>query len=252
MKIINPLMEHFRTPEDFHAYLANLVAPRWFKKVTVHHTVIPTVNQWRGKASMEGMLAYYRGLGWKRFPHIFIAPDGIWQMNNVLAKGIHANAANSFSIGVEVVGNYDSIQWQEPIFSYAIEGITSLQLWGKLQTSDIVLHRTYNNEKTCPGTAISYDWIVNNLEAFRRESRRTKYRVLFDKSRIRQGPSTRYPISGMLHAGDTFISHALKTDESQETINGETTWAHVTQAINTRSEVDQLGFVHRSLLEIIE
>lgn len=255
MIMINPLILHFRTPEDFKGYLANLTAPKWFTKVAVHHTLSPTVPQWRGLATMKSILGYYQNvLRWNSYPHIFVAPDGIWQMNNVLELGTHTNAANKFSIAVEVVGNYDKHVWQEPIHTYALETILALQKWNKLHTSDIVLHRRYNTDKTCPGKAISFDWVVNSLEelAIEEAIKTVKYRVRFNDSRIRQGPGTHYPIAGKLFTGDIFISEALKEDEGEEYINGVNTWAHVTKAVNTKEKVDNLGFVHRSLLEVIE
>lgn len=247
----NPMLLHFRTVEEFQAYLGNLLPPKWFKKVAVHHTVIPTVKQWRGLATMQSMLNFYQSLHWGSYPHIFAAPDGIWQMNNVLLKGTATNAANDFSIAVEVVGNYDKHVWQEPVYSYAVASIASLQRWNNLNERDIVFHRTYNNTKSCPGNAIHFNWVVDQLQAYNADdlNKVITYRVKFDNSRIRQGPAITYPVAGMLYAGDTFISVAQKEDEGEEVINGKSTWAHVTKAINTKDKVDNLGFVHTSLLE---
>lgn len=251
--MINPLILHFRAPDEFEQYLGTLRAPLWFKKVAVHHTAVPTVKQWRGRGTMNGMLDFYRGKGWTGFPHIYVAPDGIWTMNNLLLKGVHTNAANSFAIGVEVVGNYDNTVWQEPIYSYAVETITSLQRWGRLATNDIVLHRTYNPEKTCPGKAITFDWVVAQLTKYQesQEGKVVTYRVLFNNSYIRQGPSRAYAVAGKMQRGDTFTSVALKDDERGEDINGKKKWAHVTKAIETKEGVDNLGFIHLSMLEVI-
>src|SRR5688500_741086 len=180
----NPSIVQWRSPEEPGAYLQTISPPKWFKKVAVHHTDVPTVANWLGLPTMNDMLNFYYGKRWKAFPHIFVGPDGIWQMNNLLLKGIHTNEANNFAIGVEVVGNYDRVTWQEPIYSYAVDTIQMLQKWGGLQQHDIVLHRTYNPIKTCPGKMITFDWIMAQLDKAKNIDEVT-YRVIFDGVRIR-------------------------------------------------------------------
>jgi len=249
-RIKNPDIQHFRTPEAFYTYLANTQAPTWCTKICIHHTVVPTVAQWRGLASMQAMLAYYRRLGWVTFPHIYVAPDGIWQMNNVQLRGTHANAANAFSIGVEVVGNYDARVWEDPIYTYAVDVIQGLLQWRALKDTDIVFHREYNSSKSCPGKAITKDWVRKQIKPADKD---VCYRVTQDYSRVRQGPSTLYPVAGQLMKGDVFLSSALKPDEQGMYIGGLNTWAHTTKTVQTSSgnSIDHLGFVHTSLLEIV-
>ena len=249
-RIKNPDIRHFRTPEAFLSYLANTQAPSWCTKICIHHTVVPTIAQWRGLSSMQAMLAYYRRLGWVTFPHLYVAPDGIWQMNNIRLKGTHANAANAFSVGVEVVGNYDQRVWEEPIYTYAVDTIKYLLQWRGLTDKDIIAHREYNSAKTCPGRSITNQWVRAQLGAAPPEA--VRYRVKQDYSRVRQGPSTSYPVAGRLMKGDTFISSALKADESGMFIGGVNMWAHTTKTIQTsQGNIDHLGFIHTSLLERI-
>ena len=56
----NPNIIQWRTPEDLGAYLKTIAPPKWFKKVAVHHTEVPTVASWRGLSTMNSMLNYYR------------------------------------------------------------------------------------------------------------------------------------------------------------------------------------------------
>lgn len=79
----------------------------------------------------------------------------------------------------------------------------------------------------------------------------TVYRVIFNESIIRQGPSRKYKEAGRLSANDIFTSVIFKHDETGEYIGGINTWAHVTSGMHNGLPVDGLGFMHTSLLKII-
>lgn len=162
--------KHWPTLEAFIAHLAQhdpAIAP-WAKGVTVHHTYIPTVAQWRGAATMDGIRRYYEGKGWKGAPHLFVAPDGIWEGNPLNLPGIHAGDCNDDHWGVEVVGNYDLGPWQEPINSLARGVITTLYRWrGLTDASTLRGHRECLPNKSCPGGAIDMNdlrrWLAGEL-----------------------------------------------------------------------------------------
>lgn len=157
------VIEHWQTVSEFAAHLARHQPPAFARRLIVHHTWKPTVADWRGRRTMESMARYYRGLAWDRGPHLFLAAnsanpddDGIWQMSPLNEPGMHANAANSSSIGVEVVGNYDDQPWSPKMTELADSVLVELARWLKLTISDDTIqpHRQYNPAKTCPGNAI--------------------------------------------------------------------------------------------------
>ena len=158
-------IEHWPNIDAFADHLAKHQPPAFAKRLILHHTWKPTVADWRGRRTMEGLGRYYRSLGWSAGPHLFVAPDGIWQGTPLNMPGVHANAANSSSIGVEVVGNYDPAPWTEPIRSYAFGTLAMLCRWLDLPvTPDTIQpHRLYNNTKTCPGASIRMDDIRAEL-----------------------------------------------------------------------------------------
>src|SRR5215207_8593147 len=87
-------------------------------KVCLHHTFSPTVDQWAGLHSMQGIQRFYAQKGWTAAPHIFVGPDGIWLFSPMRDVGIHAGTGNSgyingkswYSIGCELVGDYDRVR----------------------------------------------------------------------------------------------------------------------------------------------
>ena len=157
--------EHWPTVAEFAAHLARHERPPWCRMVVLHHTWVPTVAQWSGRRSMDGLRDYYAGLGWEAGPHLFVAPDGIWQGSPMDRPGVHANAANPRSIGVEVVGDYDPAPWAEPIRSLALGTLDALLSWLGLTPADIAPHRQFNPKKSCPGRAIVMDEVRAALSA---------------------------------------------------------------------------------------
>lgn len=163
----------------------NLTIPQWLdyvaryqfgqikpSKVVLHHTWRPTVQQWRGLASMQGMQRYYASKGWASAPHIYVAPDGIWLFTPMKDIGIHAGAGNGsfkagwYSIGVEMVGDYDR---ERP--SGAIWEATKAVLGGlsrRLAIAPemlIAFHRDYSS-KSCPGWAVTKEWVSGEVKAW--------------------------------------------------------------------------------------
>lgn len=134
----------------------------WVSNIVVHHTVSPTLAQWRGRASMEAIRRYYIGLGWDSGPHLFIskgAPrpidDGIWQLTAINEPGIHAGLCNRNSIGIEVVGWYDKEGWGYEMENLVIGTVVELYRWLPKAPISIIGHRDCGSPKTCPGRAIS-------------------------------------------------------------------------------------------------
>lgn len=254
-------IRHWNTPEKFNEYLITLLPPSWFKIIITHETLVPTVDNWRGLSTMKGMLNYYKNTKrWNRFPHLFVAPDGIWQMNKLTQQGIHANAANPISIGVEVVGNYEKQTWQEPIRTYAFKTHAYLAKWGNIPLLNIHPHRQYNPFKTCPGRAIDMNWVRNGVSAYMNNSAGRLFRVRkttpdngsIGYVNIRQAPHQYAKIAGKLYPDDVIESSVIKDDERREVIYGKSQWIHITRGHNKLGEdISNSGFAHISLFEEI-
>lgn len=142
-------------------------------KVVLHHTWRPTVAQWRGLASMRGMQTYYGQKGWTSAPHIYVGPDGIWLFTPLREIGIHANMGNGsraagwYSIGVEMVGDYDHVRPSGAIWeaTKAVIGGLSRKLAIAPQQL-IAFHREYTTTKSCPGWAVTKEWVISEVNAW--------------------------------------------------------------------------------------
>lgn len=144
-------------------------------RLVLHHTWSPTLQQWAGLRSMQGMQKYYAGKGWTSAPHIYVGPDGIWLFTPMHTVGIHAGTGNSghtggkfwYSIGVEMVGNYDQSRPSGAVWegAKAVMGGLSKRL-GIAPRQLISFHRDYTNQKSCPGWAVTKDWVLADVDAW--------------------------------------------------------------------------------------
>jgi hypothetical protein len=143
-------------------------------RVVLHHTWRPTVAQWKGLTTMKGMQKFYASKGWTAAPHIYAGPDGIWLATPMRDVGIHAGRGNSgvwngkwsYSIGLEMVGNYDHERpggavWEN---SKAVLGGLSKRL-GIGPRNLIYFHRDFST-KSCPGWAVTKEWVWGEVEAW--------------------------------------------------------------------------------------
>ena len=135
--------------------------------IVLHHTFVPTKKDWQGERTIGGIKSYYEGKGWTAGPHLFIAEDGIWLFTDMYDVGIHAGAGNGtlksgYSIGIEVVGNYDNKVWEGKTYDNTVGAIKILQEKLRIPDKEIAFHRDYSS-KSCPGWAITKDWVLDQL-----------------------------------------------------------------------------------------
>ncbi len=144
-------------------------------RLVLHHTYRPNEAEWRGLTSMRGMQKYYAGLGWSAAPHIYVGPDGIWLFTPMSEVGIHAGTGNSgvtgsvwwYSIGLEMVGYFDYARPSGAVWTHAKTVMGTLSQRLRIPPRQLIsFHRDYTNQKSCPGWAITKDWVVGEIEAW--------------------------------------------------------------------------------------
>ena len=159
--------------------------------LVLHHTWKPTKAQWQGKRTIDGLKRFYEGKGWSAGPHLFIAEDGIWLFTDMYDVGIHAGAGNGtlktgYSIGIEVVGNYDSKVWSGETHKNTVGAIKILKEVLKIPNKEIKFHRDYSS-KSCPGWAITKTWVYKQLT---KTSMKKKNQEFYDSKHKGQGWTT--------------------------------------------------------------
>ncbi|MBU0727229.1 N-acetylmuramoyl-L-alanine amidase [Patescibacteria group bacterium] len=164
MEIINRKLDL----HEFEDYLSSYYfGAQPANKLVIHHTWRPTKEQWQGQISINGLKSYYEGKGWSAGPHIFVAEDGIWLFSPMRKDGIHAGALNHLSIGIEIVGDYDNEKWEGKTKYNALGTIKALMFYLHLENKDILFHRDAS-PKSCPGWAITKEWLFAELASFRK------------------------------------------------------------------------------------
>jgi hypothetical protein len=152
---------------EFKDYVSDFdFGPTLPDKLVLHHTWRPTKEGWAGERSIQGLKNYYEGKGWPAGPHLFVAEDGIWLFSTMRKDGIHAGDLNRLSIGIEVVGDYDHEKWPGQTKTNALGVIKVLSERFGLDKNAIFFHRDVSS-KTCPGSAITKDWLFAELDKFR-------------------------------------------------------------------------------------
>ncbi len=162
-------------PEWLSYIAAYQFGPTVPSRIVLHHTWHPTVQEWAGLRSMQGIQRFYAQKGWTAAPHIFVGPDGIWLFYPMRDVGIHAGTGNSgyingkfwYSIGCELVGDYDRARPSGAIWegAKAVLGGISKRV-GIAPRQLISFHRDYTNLKSCCGWAVTKDWVFGEVDAW--------------------------------------------------------------------------------------
>ncbi len=171
-----PFIDRMLSVADWLNYVASYdfgpVAPT---RVVLHHTWSPTVEQWAGLRSLQGIQRYYAGLGWTAGPHMFVGPDGVWLATPMSQIGIHAGVGNSgmingrlwYSIGLEMVGDYDRARPSGALWENVKAVLGGLSRRLNIAPHQLIsFHRDYTNQKSCPGWAVTKDWVFGEVEAW--------------------------------------------------------------------------------------
>lgn len=155
------------TLHEFQVYVKGYdFGPILPSKLVIHHTWRPTKESWAGERTIGGLKRYYEGKKWKAGPHIFVADDGVWLFSPMRKDGIHAGKLNKHSIGIEVVGDYDSEKWEGQTKQNAVGAIKILMDRLSLKEGGLFFHRDAS-PKSCPGWAIRKEWLFQELKNFR-------------------------------------------------------------------------------------
>jgi len=167
-------VRQWKTIDEFTHHLTQYdpAIAAWARGVVIHHTWKPTGADWRGVATINSMARYYQSKGWTAGPHLFICTDapnpehtGIFQMTPLNMRGIHAGRFNSTHWGIEVVGNFDAVPWNEAQRQTTIHAAADLLRWRSLPANYDTIrgHRETGTPKTCPGRMVDMNIVRQQI-----------------------------------------------------------------------------------------
>ncbi len=177
--------------------------------------------------------------------HFAVLSDGtIVRLRNLSAVLWHCRNAKgnktSVAIHLPLGGNQDATEPQWQAFGQLCDAlIADFNLDGRRVVKG---HREWptsdgSEQSLCPG-----DRLMARLQSWR--SPQTLYEVMFDDSKVREGPGTRFKVAlnntAILNSGDRFMSDKIIFGAP---VDGDARWVHRT---------DGIGFVHLSLLNVVE
>jgi hypothetical protein len=159
------------TLQQFAVLIEKFPFSRKIDAVHMHHTWRPNRSQYKGHDTIVGMWAYHtQHNGWSDIAqHITIAPDGtIWLGRDWNKAPASSSGHNGNSIAgpfmFEMIGDFDQGRdpFDGPQRKTALEVTARVQKRFGLAPGSLVFHNMMSS-KTCPGDALSYKDILNEL-----------------------------------------------------------------------------------------
>lgn len=140
-----------------------LFRPRF---IVVHNTSAPSLKQYRAfrmhtsiEQWLQNLVGWYKnpqpGIkpAWPSGPHFFVGPDGIGAFTPPTTSGTHSPKWNSYSIGVETVGEFQSEPFDGAIRDNLIFVLACLHIHFGLDPDTLRFHKEdpLTTHRTCPG-----------------------------------------------------------------------------------------------------
>ncbi len=169
-----PFINRRLSIEEWKRYVATYdFGPLAPSRLVLHHTFRPDERSWNGLTTMRGMQRFYASQGWPAGPHVFVAADGIWLATPMRDIGVHAGAGNGslaqgwYSIGLEMVGFFDTRLPDGATWQHALTVMGELSRRLRIPPRALIsFHRDYTSLKSCPGWAVSKEWVWTQVEAY--------------------------------------------------------------------------------------
>lgn len=136
------------------------------KRIVIHHSYSPTAEEYNGVNTIKGILDYHESLEWADIGyHYIISPDGmdvyVGRPDNVRGahcgnrpgEGVRRNFGNADSIGICLIGNYDTEEPRAEALATIIELLRMLSDKYKIDLKNVYGHCECLTKapKTCPG-----------------------------------------------------------------------------------------------------
>jgi len=188
------------TADEFVSYVEGLEFPTpTATRIFLHHTWKPTPDTWKGKSTILAMKDYYEKQqwtdsqgkvheGWTAGPQLFVAQDGIWLFSDLRYDGVGVYGHNYRTRHLEMVGDYDNQTPSGAILQNTIAALGILHERLGLDITKLAFHRDFSS-KTCPGKAVTKDWLIPQIE---------EWIAAYRQSKTEETPTLRQSLTGMV------------------------------------------------------
>lgn len=162
------------------AYLRTLNRPAFAKFIVLHNTGAPSLATYRGYANranpisdaqwLRNLEGFYRDQQhWSAGPHWFVTPndDGLLAFTPSTHPGVHSPSWNSESLGVEMVGDYETEPFDAGVHRNVVALLAELHIWLAISPDTIRFHREdkATTHKDCPGKHVVKATIIADVKA---------------------------------------------------------------------------------------
>lgn len=162
--------------ENFDAYCHQLQWTSWRPSfVVLHNTGSPTLAQRSSGFTaqhIKDLVTYYRDeKGWSAGPHLFIDDRQIWVFTPLNMSGVHSPSWNKLSIGVEMLGNYQTENFTSgrglKVRKNTIAALVTLHSILGLSPETLKLHKEDENttHDDCPGKNVLKSTIIEDVKS---------------------------------------------------------------------------------------
>lgn len=169
-----PIIGKRFSPQEFEAYVSTLTWSHHFvpEFVVLHNTSVPSLKQRpQGFTAqhMKNLASYYQGKGWSSGPHLFVDDHGIWVFTPLTARGTHAPSWNGKSIGVEMLGEFQSEAFDSGrgalVRGNAVAAIAILSKRLRIDSHSMRLHKEdpKTTHKSCPGKHVDKAQFIQDV-----------------------------------------------------------------------------------------
>jgi hypothetical protein len=158
------------TPAEFQAYVSTLDFSSWKPQFIVLHSLTLSLASWRklpGDARLKGLATFYGQQGWSAGPHLFIDDKAIWVFSPLTKPGVGSPSWNAVSIGVMMVGDYNSEPLDEKVRENTVNAIAILDAALNIKADTLHLSRDdpRTTHKDSPGKNVSKEDFVARIDA---------------------------------------------------------------------------------------
>lgn len=165
---------------EFESYCHTLHWIKWRPSfIALHNTAIPSLAQRPTGLSpqhIRNLESFYRDTKkWSAGPHLFVDDRQIWVFTDMTVSGVHSPSWNKTSLGLEMLGNYDTESFSDgrglSVRRNAVSAMATISAILGLDPQGIRLHGEdpLTTHKNCPGKHVVKDEVIAEVTDLMRQ-----------------------------------------------------------------------------------